>query len=102
MNANQKFTFIVIAIGLLFIGGIVWWSTWGASHWFPAGFRNERAQVPGTQTIQDRLLSGRTPGGVASVSIEEREAIVKQLTGSSGVTSSEQQAIVNALTLPPN
>lgn len=101
MDANKRFTFIVIGVGLFFIAGIVWWSRWGTSRWFPAGFRNERVEQPGDQTIQERLLSGMANGAVAPVSAEERKSIIEQLTSTSAIASPDPQVIINALA-PPN
>lgn len=96
METNQKFSVIAIGIGLFCIGGIVWWSAWGTSQWFPAGFQSEHREVRGSRTIQEQLLSETASGEAAPVSTQEREAIIKQLTNSSGAAASDRQAILNA------
>jgi hypothetical protein len=97
MGAKQKFSFIAVAVGLFFIGGIIWWSIRWTAHWFPPVFRDEQAEVPEKPTIQEALLSGRANGGNAKISAEEKEAIVKQLISSSSAASLNQQEIINAL-----
>lgn len=90
METNRKFSFIAIGIGLFCIGGIVWWSTWGTSRWFPSGFQSEHREIPGNRTIQEQIILEMASGEAVPVSTREREAIVKQLTNSSGVAAPDR------------